>query len=337
MAKLSVSRQRALLRKYAVEVKYLMIFVSIFLIILALPKQTKFGYEFEKGRVWNQKELVAPYNFAILKTSTEVDRDQQDALRSISPVYQLNADVQRQQVEGFADDLNLKWPNAGLADKLKNRYLETGTVLLNQVYSVGLLTLGVKNQPATEDYNITIVNKNVAVNKNTSALYTKEKAISYFEHELTLRSLDKTFLLDLLQSRLQNNLNYDDKLTSRLKHDALENVSATQGMVQKGEVIVSKGAVINDDVYQKLLSYKTYFENSSRVNGNRWMVFFGQFLLVGLTVTLLIIFLQLFRKDIYRDNRLVGLILLVITAMLATLSWAISVQIPNLYYIPYFV
>jgi len=138
-----------------------------------------------------------------------------------------------------------------------------------------------------------------------------------------------------MQNRLQNNLVYDDKLTGKVKDDALSGISATQGMVQKGELIVAKGTVINDDIYQKLISYKKYFEDSARVNGNRKLVFLGQFFLVGLTVTLLIVFLHLFRKDIYQDNRMVGLILLVITAMLATLSAAIKFQVPNLYYIPY--
>ncbi|MVN92706.1 HD family phosphohydrolase [Mucilaginibacter aquatilis] len=335
MAKFSISRQKALLRKYAVWVKFIMIVGSVFLIILALPKQTKFRYEFEKGRVWNQKELIAPHSFAILKTPAELERDQADALKNVSPVYQLKADVQNQQVLGFVDDLNLKWTTAGIPEKFKARYIETGKVLLNKVYSVGLLTPGIKDQPADENYNITVVNNNVATNKNTSGLYTKEKAISFFEKELALYNLDRAFLLDLLQNRLLNNLVYDDKLTSRLKHDALDNISLTLGMVQKDEVIITKGAVINDEVYQKLLSYKKYFEDSARLNGDRKLVSLGQFLLVGLTLTLLIVFLYLFRKDIYYDNRLVGLILLVITAMLATLSWAIKIQLPNLYYIPY--
>ncbi|WP_345951192.1 HDIG domain-containing metalloprotein [Mucilaginibacter sp. PAMB04274] len=335
MAKFSISRQRAVVRKYAVGVKFLLILLCVLLIILALPKQTKFRYEFEKGRIWNQKELIAPYNFAILKTSAELEKDQEAALQNISPVYQLNEDVQRQQVEGFVNDFNLKWASAGLPDKVKSRYLEMGRTLLNHVYATGLITLGIKNQPATDNYNVTAVNKNVASAKNTSGLFTKEKAVTYFEQELTLHNVDKAFMLDLLQNRLQNNLIYDDKLTSRLKRDALDNISTTQGMVQKDEVIITKGSVINDEVYQKLVSYKKYFEDSARANGNRWQVFFGQFLLVSLTITLLIIFLRLFRKDIYQNNRLVGLILLVITAMLATLSGAIMLQIPNLYYIPY--
>jgi hypothetical protein len=49
-----------------------MMLVSIGLIVFFLPKQAKFGYEYEKGRIWNQKDLVSPYNFAILKTAQEI-------------------------------------------------------------------------------------------------------------------------------------------------------------------------------------------------------------------------------------------------------------------------
>ena len=106
-------------------------------------------------------------------------------------------------------------------------------------------------------------------------------------------------------------------------------------MVQKGEVIVAKGSIVNDLVFQKLESYKKAFEDNARVNGDPRLVLLGQLLLVSIVISLLIVFLYLFRKDIYLDNRLVGLILLVVTAMLASLSLAIKLQLPNLYFIPY--
>ena len=40
-------------------------------------------------------------------------------------------------------------------------------------------------------------------------------------------------------------------LTSRLENEAIENISLTSGMVQKDEVLVRKGSVVNDEVYQK--------------------------------------------------------------------------------------
>ncbi|WCT14683.1 HD family phosphohydrolase [Mucilaginibacter jinjuensis] len=335
MATLSSSRQKALLRKYARNLKVIMILTSICVIVFTLPKQAKFRYEYEKGRIWNQKDLISPYNFAILKTTQEIESDKASALKTIKPVYQLDSDIKEEQEDGFKNDFEIKWHDAGINDHLKPRYLTVGLNLLGDIYDKGVLTLNVKYQHNADNYPVTILNHNVASEKNTADLYTKEQALAYCEKVLNTTTLDKAFLLNMLQNRVQNNLIYDDKLTNRLEKEVLEGLSETSGMVQKGEVIVIKGSVINNDVYQKLESYKKAFEDNARINGNRSLVLLGQFLLVSIVITLLIVFLYLFRKDIYYDNRLVGLILLVITAMLATLSWAIRLQLPNLYYIPY--
>src|SRR4051812_18084076 len=108
MAKLSTSRQKALLRKYARNIKFLMMLVSIGLIVFFLPKQAKFSYEYEKGRIWNQKDLVSPYNFAILKTPQEIKNDQKAARESVTPIYQLDPSVESQQTEGFKNDIEIK-------------------------------------------------------------------------------------------------------------------------------------------------------------------------------------------------------------------------------------
>src|ERR1700753_2809966 len=111
MATLSSSRQKALLRKYARNLKFLMMVVSICLIGYSLPKQAKFSYEIEKGRIWNQKDLISPYNFAILKTPQEIQNDRRTALASVTPIYQLNTDVQQQEAQNFRADLEVKWHN----------------------------------------------------------------------------------------------------------------------------------------------------------------------------------------------------------------------------------
>ena len=335
MATLSTSRQKALLRKYARNVKFLMMVVSTCLIVYSLPKQAKFGYEIEKGRIWNQRDLISPYNFAILKTQTEIQNDRKNALSNTTQLYQLDANLEQRQLDGFKNDLEIKWHNAGIDDRKKPVYLQVGLNLLQQVYDKGIVTLSSKNQQS-QSYTLTILQGNVATEKNTGDLFTKERALAYCSQLLSKRTdVDKTFLLDLLQNRIQNNIIFDDKLTARLETEVLENISQTRGMVQKGDVIIAKGSVVNDEVYQKLISYKKAFEDNSRINGDPKLVLAGQFLLVAIAIALLMIFLYLFRKDIYADNRLVSLILLVITAMLFTLSMAIKLQLPNLYYIPY--
>lgn len=313
-----------------------MMLASICVIVFTLPKQAKFSYDIEKGRIWNQKDLISPYNFAILKTQPEIENDQKTALASITPIYQADPDLARRELDGFKNDLEVKWHNAGINDNKKEKYATAGYNLLKSVYDKGVLTLNPKYQQNAENYPVTILTYNLATEKNTADLFTKESALNYCDHFLTLhKDLDKAFLLDLISNRLQPNLTFDTKLTSRLEKEVIDNLSTTRGMVQKGEVIIAKGSVVSDEAYQKLQSYKKAFEDNARINGDRRLVLLGQFLLVGIAITLLIVFLYLFRKDIYADNRLVSLILLVITAMLFTLSIAIKLQLPNLYYIPY--
>jgi len=336
MAKISSSRQKALLRKYSRNVKFLMMLASICVIVFTLPKQAKFSYDIEKGRIWNQKELISPYNFAILKTSQEIDNDIKTARASVTPIYQLDDNIGDRERDGFKGDLEIKWHNAGIKDNKKPAYLAAGDNLLRDIYNKGLLSLNPKYQQNGENYAITVLDKNIASDKNTADLYTKEKALTYCDKILSdQNAIDKAFLLDLVSNRLVPNLNYDNKLTSRLEKEVVDGLSTTRGMVQKGEVIIAKGSVVSDEAYQKLQSYKKAFEDNARISGDPRLVLLGQFLLVGIAITLLMVFLYLFRKDIYEDNRLVSLILLVVTAMLFTLSLAIKFELPNLYYIPY--
>ncbi|WP_232335656.1 HD family phosphohydrolase [Mucilaginibacter arboris] len=336
MALFNSSRQKALMRKFAINIKFLMMFTAVIVIIFTLPKQAKFRYEYGKGRIWNQKDLVSPYNFAILKTNAELDADKDAALRSISPIYEYDPQIEKQELENFKNDFEIKWHNASLNEKQKDVYQRLGVNLLAAIYQKGVLALNKRFQHGGENYEVTILQNKVAQNKNTSELFTRERALGYCDQVLTQhKETDKSFLIGLLQDHIQYNLNYDNPLTLQLEKETLDGLSQTRGMVQKGELIVAKGSVINQDVYQKLESYKKAFEDNVHVTGDKTMVLLGQFLLVFLIITLLIVFLFLFRRDIYNDNRLVGLILLVITSMLVTLSWAIRFQLPNLYYIPY--
>jgi hypothetical protein len=135
----SSTRQKAILRKYSRNVKFLMTIASICVIVFTLPKQAKFSYDIEKGRIWNQKDLLSPYNFAILKTQQEIENDEKTALASITPIYQLDDGMGNRQREGFKSDFNIKWHTAGFKEREKTTYLAAGDQLLQQVYNKGIL------------------------------------------------------------------------------------------------------------------------------------------------------------------------------------------------------
>ena len=325
---------------YAYILKYGMMLVSVVLITLFLPKQPRFRYEFEKGKVWMHEDLVAPYNFAILKTQAELEKDRENVLKSVYPIYDHHTEVDDQQLAQFESELPEKWQAARL-DTLEEKlstYTKLGEQILTEIYSRGVIALANKFQQGDQPhYNFTLLTDNVAQQRNTSTVFTRETALEYAKKTIAGRQSikQKSWLIDALSSYITVNYVFNEQLTAKLEQDALSSISLTRGMVQRGELIVANGMMVNNEIYQKIESLRKAYEEEARIGGNRALVMLGQFLIVGLVVALLFVFIYLFRKDIFYNNRLIFLILIVITGMLLVLSWAINVNLPNLYYIPY--
>ncbi len=309
--------------------------ICILLIVLILPKGVRFKYEFEKGQIWLHDDLVAPAVFPILKTEHEIDKNKSDILISILPVYQLNPTIGALQIESFKKEFERKWLSKGKYSLAKTNNYQAGTQLLEQVYERGIIAFR-KSGNSFKDYNLTLVRKNVAEDVNTATLFTINKALKYCQNKLRkYYAIDTTFMFQLLEDHLTTNVEYNEAFTGKIQEEALAQISLTHGIVQKGEIIIFKGNIIDERTYQKLVSLRAYFEQKSGNNSSRYFIYLGQFLLVSIIVSLLMVFLYLFRKDIYYDNRQISLILLIVTTMLVVLSWAIKSHISSLYLIPY--
>ncbi|TJY63756.1 HDIG domain-containing protein [Sphingobacterium alkalisoli] len=350
MAKLKINYVNSKLQNNSAVLKYGMVILTIFLICIFLPKQPRFRYEFQKGKVWNHENLVSPYNFAILKTKDELDKDRQQILKTVQPIYNLQASIGKEQIDQFLTDIAEKW-QASQLDTVEalniEDYKTSGVALLTYIYNRGIMSLNNRYQikgedaekvdPTASNYNFTLMNDNLAQQKNTADCFTIEMANNYVSQTLakSKKITHKTWLVDVLRNYVTVNLIYNEPLTNKIEQTALTNISTTRGMVQKGELIAEKDKIINSDTYQKLESLKKVYEDEAKISGNQNYVILGQFLIVGLAMSLLMVFLFFFRRHIYNNNRLLLIIYIVIISMLAVLSWAIAIQIPSLYYIPY--
>ena len=48
--------------------------VVVALLVYFLPRESKFGYEYEQGRPWRYNSLIATFDFPIYKTQKEVEQ-----------------------------------------------------------------------------------------------------------------------------------------------------------------------------------------------------------------------------------------------------------------------
>lgn len=331
------NKQNKLLANNSAILKFgVMIFCTL-IIIVFLPKHPRFQFEFEKGKIWMHDDLISPYNFAILKTSEEIAHDRADILKSIYPVYQKDNEVLQNQLIKLEGEMEGKWMAAEFDEKKFPVYESYAISLLETVYGRGIISHTQKFQTDGPDYNLLVVTDHVSEKKNTADLFTQQTAMDFITESIQKRGsiTEKAWLQNLLVDFIQPNILYDEALTDKLEAEALANLSNTRGMVQKGELIVANQSIISNSTYQKIISLKKAYEEEERISGDRRIVFLGQFLIVGTVMTLLILFIYLFRKDVYYNNRMLSLILLVVTAMLVILSWAIKIDLPSVYIIPF--
>lgn len=339
MATINRDSHKIIYRKYASLMKYILMAVSILSITAILPKQPRFQYEFEKGIVWMHPDLISPYNFAIRKTQQEIRDDEKNILSSILPVYRMDEKVLEAQLSQYQGDFEAKWKSANLPeDEHKEKTFELGFKILKDIYAKGVIGLNKKYQIEEDNNNylILLLKNNVKSEVSTAALLTTTSAFSLASEKIVNnKAVRIDILLNVIKDRITPNIILDERFTQNYEKQAIENVSSTRGMVQKGEVIIENGNTINEEVYRKIESLRIAYEENARVTGGRELVLLGQFLLVGLIISLLMVFLYLFRKDIFHDNRQISLILLVVTGMLLFLSWSIKMKLPSFYYIPY--
>ena len=350
MAKLKINYVRGKNQNNSFLIKFAMVIMAIVLICIFLPKQPRFRYEFQKGKAWNHDNLVSPYNFAILKTQEELNRDREQILKTVQPIYKLNSSASKGQIDQFNTDIAEKWQISNmdsLAQQDLDVYQSVGNALLNYVYSRGIISLNNRYQnkgnpsdridKTQSQYNFTLIHENIAQQKNTADIFTIESANQYIQESLAKNNkIDrKRWLSEILKNYITINFIFDENLTNKVEQNALANISSTRGVVQKGELIAEKDKIISNETYQKLESLRKVFEDEARISGNQNYVAFGQFIMISLCVALLMVFLYFFRESIYYNNRLIFIIMIVIVAMLGVLSWAISMKIPSLYYIPY--
>lgn len=347
MARLKIKYNAQQLDRTNLLKKFGMVLLTIIIICSILPKQPRFRYEFQKGKVWNHENLISPYNFAVLKTQEELNTDKKNVLKTIQPIYNYNLTTGKEQIDQFNTDLIEKWQSTK-PDTIKNNfddYKEVGVQLLNHVYYKGVVSLNTRfqnrsnnpNDNAQKHYNFNLVADNVVQQKNTADCYTIELAYAYMGNALQkMKDIqNKKWLLDNLKNYVTINYVFNENLTEKLEQNALANISSTRGVVQKGELIAEKDKIINNETYQKLESLRKVYEDESKISGAQNFVTLGQFLIISLSLSLLLVFLNLFRKDIFNNNRLLSIILIIAVGMLFVLSWAVKLKIPSLYYIPF--
>lgn len=286
--------------------KHLFVLLVSLLISIVYPQRAKFQYEFQKGQRWNYETLLAPFDIPIKKSEEQIAQDRSRLLASFVPFYKVDKFDEERQLRLFRENYHT-WYLSVHNSKNQNTHaasyqdmLTKGEGLLKAIYRRGVVDIHPDHVNKGPDFVINVISGNTVRPTLLSTLYTPSEAQAVLLQMYdSLHSAGVNLpVRSLFQGPVFPNVIYDAEHTQKMLDQALSELVTTKGIVRKGDVIVTKEAVITDSIYDVLVSFKEKFEQDyGPASGASW-VYLGYFILILLVFVAFLMYVSTYRKEI---------------------------------------
>jgi len=347
-------------RKSLIRVGLVLTFVGITAFILPQPAVMEFSYEV--GRPWTNESLIAPFDFSKEKPEDIYQQEIKERIVEVPEVYLLESNVlskvkrntetylnestillkqYRQALKQGQEDKSEKTaeklakltppilteeiPLEDLDSKYIDELLPKSREILDRLYQNGILSklksdissnsLSLRNSASEEEL------------RGKEELLDMEEATELIQQgsqEIALGNI----LKNLLTKEVKVNFIINEDLFREDREAAKDRVLRNYGKIKKGEVIVSRGQIVSEDI-QVAIQSLVHTKQGEGNGFNYFSVGLGKCLAILLMVSMLIIFLRTHRSRIFYRNRKLALLLLVVfmVTVLSVLMIQINYQV----------
>lgn len=309
----------------------LSLIAAVFLLVYFLPRETKFGYEYEMGRPWRYNSLIASFDFPIYKSPEEVAEVRDSVLKTFRPYYIRNNSVADEQIAAFRMDfMHGDYPN------VPPQYLSHVERMLKSVYKTGVLTSDdISRLIKSQISSIQILEGTEAIQHSLSEFYSRRSAYEHIVSADTSRYRREILALCNINKYLEANLTPDSVKTRAAREDLISSVSAAKGMVQSGQLIIDKGEIVSEQQYQILRSFEYEVVRRNDPTKGFWLVIFGQVVFVLSILMAFVGYLHYFRRDFLSSPHTIQLLVCLIAIFPIVTYLMIENNFYDVYIIPY--
>lgn len=287
--------------RHALLYKGFIFVASLSVIVYCCPRESKFRYDLSdiKDRPWSYDNLVAPFDYAIQKSTEELQDEKKDIQSNSIPYFRFDTTISNQNEQILSTQF------VSIAPEFRREIL----IAVDKVYALGIRAVSNEVGKSSQDL-VNVVFKNVVEEHHLSDFQDPLAADSLVLTKLELEA--KAAWINRPYEPLSANIIFDSSLTNKSIRQAIDNISSSRGAITKGQIIVSRGEMVNEEMYQKIFSLNEEYR-LQRLGGRDWLITLAQILLVGFCLFILFQFLRLFRREILaHDSRLLFILLIVV-------------------------
>lgn len=256
-------------------------------------------YDFAEGGIWRNPDLYAPYDFDVLKSPDELDKELTTA-RSRSLLY-FSPDSTAHE-RAYANLESISSRHTGIDSRQLHRRLDS-------IYRIGYL-VPPPNLPDFENHTIVLLAGNMGSEHFAADFVTP---LDIYDSLLRDSILVPSIIFDANRTEME--------LDSRLSL-----ISVASDRIQQGELVIAKGEFVSNEKALILRSLEQENEKRFQEHYSPWGRFLGQFMLCVIAYTALYMFLKNIRHKLLDDNRKVIFVLTLTLIMSAAVSMVLSIN-----------
>ena len=306
------------------------VLATVAIIVWLMPQDGQNYFYVEQGKPWKYADFTAPFDFPIYKSELAVKKEKDSLLKEYEAYFNYNKDIEGNMVRKFVTDHSEGIP--GLSDD----YISIIANRLHRIYQIGIVSSSDYSTFASDTTRmVRIVNGKNATSMVMAQFLSTKKAYE----QLFLDNILEQHRSQLQKCNLNNyivpNIIYDKDRSEESMRDLVSSVPLASGIAQKGQKIIDRGEIVDENVYRTIESFKKENERRNSDETQQRLTLFGKALYVFVIILFFTIYLTLFRKDYFEKARNVAMLysLIVIFSLLTGLM--VRNTIAHVYIIPY--
>lgn len=308
--------------------KVILFILTIGIIVYIFPKQGKFKYEFRnlKGKPWQYDDLIAPFDFSIRKSKEDLAEEKSSIIKKHKPYFRFDNSVLKQKKEKLSEAI------AANKELEKNKNTSSAVALIDSIYTIGIIESAAVIEDKPTDFSIYVLKNNIAEEVELSKIFTIKTAYDYINQKLKNSPPE---LLRLTENVITHNIFYDKTTSDKILQQSIDDIVPTHDIILKDQKIISKGDIVDSNKFQIIESLQYEYNIQENGDANFGLILLGQIILVTICMSLLTVFLFVFRKEIFSDNTKITFILFLMILQVLMARLSLQTQTFSIYILPF--
>ncbi len=305
------------IKSNARSIQILLFALTILYLSFLLPNKPGFNYRYGIHTVWQYDDLYAPVDFSVKRDSIQLDSLKRLVWDQSIPYFNLDTSLVKEitgRVDAILENQYIEFirlDNLTNAESIKKLRLNI-VPILQSAYKKGVIQES-ENQELKPGNRIFYL----LDHEGEASIQRKEQYITINELKDNVKQefanhatqLDGDYF-PLVSDIIKANIIHDYSTTERIRQAELDKISPFGGKMEKGELIVRRGARITPETLQKLESLKEVLLYEGLNKQGLILIYIGNLLVISLIMGLFYLYLRFVEPEmLFKTRKIIFLLM----------------------------